>query len=225
MNTDALPHIATLHDNNEHQEHDATSLPDLTALTLQQDPWEICFPTRVLASFLKSKDLCHLSACGQNFLPFRAQIQRLSLPYWPSSIVGYMAAGGLTHLTTLKVDVEFSRARSSAMLATALSRLPRLQHLSLSCRGIPLPALATILNSLVKSRLKSLFLKYVGLFADKGNESMFADALQGFHNLEILDMENFDTHKVARLAVDQMENGEWQFSLSSYSSDLQVLLA
>jgi hypothetical protein len=195
----------------QQQQPPVISLPDMTTLTLQHDAWEIMFSTRMLASFLNGKDVCHLATCGHNFLPFRTQIQHLRLSAdLTSSIIAHMSAGRLMHLTTLYVQSCYAtRTWSSGeipKLGPAFRALPHLEHLSVSCWNTPLPVVVTILNSLVKARLKTLSLDWVG---KGGNESMFADAFEGFHNLESLDLRYCSNPVVAPYAVAQMERGEF----------------
>lgn len=82
--------------------------------------------------------------------------------------------------------------------------------MSLNCYRIPLPVVANSLNSLVKARLKTLFLSYVGARVECGTESMFTTVCEGFHNLESLEMQYFESDPaLVPLAVAQMERGEF----------------
>lgn len=213
MNGVTTSSIASSPENVQQQQHQqqppSTSRPDstTTALTLQQDPWQICLSTRVLGSFLRGTDLCRLSICAHNFLPFRTQIQHLSSRYLTPGVLGHMAAGGLLNLATLEVG--WSSPMLANKLGPAFRALPHLEHLSVSCWSVLLPIIATILNSLVKARLKTLFLNYVGGGVGLGDESVFADAFQGFHNLQDLNFDCFRNRALVPYAVAQMERGEF----------------
>jgi hypothetical protein len=214
MKQNAASSIASSQENAQQQQQQqppTTSLPDPTTLTVQQDPWQICHSTRVLASFLRGKDLLRLSSCGHHFLSFRTQIQHLRLRRLKPSVVAHMSTGGLTSLTTLKIDSIHVRGCSYEKVANNLGPffrgLPHLEQLSLYCSCVPLPIIATILNSLVKVRLKTLVLSSVGTGVAFGDGSVLAGALKDFRLLEILDLQYFYISAIVPHVVGQLERG------------------
>jgi hypothetical protein len=131
-----------------------------------------------------------------------------------------MAAGGFTQLRQLRVHKVHTYREDHhhtwpfEKLAAAFSRLPHLEHLSLMCYRIPLSIVATSLKSLVKAKLKTLFLSHVGAEVEPGNEWMLASVFEGFHNLESLELQYLDSKREFRpplvpYAVAQMERGEF----------------
>jgi Leucine-rich repeat (LRR) protein len=135
------------------------SLPTLPP----EDPWAICQSTRVLASFLDYRELCHLSACAHDFIPFNKQIWHVSCNHWSRRLLTQMRTGAFKEVTTLNISDgslrEFkSHQEFEDALAPAFKVVPKIERLSVShlsqstLNKIMLQGLGTA----VKPSLKSL---------------------------------------------------------------------
>jgi hypothetical protein len=118
-------------------------LPLPAATASEEDPWDVCLTTRVLASFLDHKALCRLSTSHRSFLDFRTQIWYASCSYRSMPVLlRHMSTGLLDQVTTLDLSVDIfympkPRRKKTFfnLLVSALNRVPKLQHLHYTSYG------------------------------------------------------------------------------------------
>jgi hypothetical protein len=94
----------------------------------RQEAWEVCVSTRVLASFMTTRDLCTLSTCSHLHLPVRRQIVRVVVKTFTPSLLSSMAAGNLAEVDFLSVEFSFCGFKNRTIYRKAVTRAFRQMH-------------------------------------------------------------------------------------------------